>query len=298
MYSIKTLTDGDFLYRDNHRIDYMPSPNRSGKFAGGALRFLVMHYTAGSSAASSANWFTRPEAKASAHLTIGRDGEIKQSVPLDLRAWHAGSSSWTAGNGDRFDGLNSYSIGIELANAGACVRTEGGDWVNPLGVRVAAANIVTARHRNGPVWFQNIGNVAEPGWEIYPQAQMQAAIAVAILLVNAYGLEDILGHDDIAPSRKRDPGPLFDMTSFKGAVMGREDERPDHWQVRADTPGGLAIRTEPTKTAAKVRDENLAPGTSVAFNEAEGNWWFVTVLAADGTAELDGWVYSKYLTPA
>ncbi|SFQ97544.1 N-acetylmuramoyl-L-alanine amidase [Poseidonocella sedimentorum] len=294
MYSIRDLADGDFLYLDGGRVEHMASPHNSGNFRR-KPRFLVMHYTAGSSGRSSASWFTNPAAKASAHLTIERDGSVIQSVPFTKRAWHAGRSAWRARDGARIDGLNHHSIGIELANAGACVRTASGAWTNPLGVRVSPDNIAEARHKNGAVWLHGSGNVSNPGWEIYPRDQLVAAIEIAKLLIEQYDLEDVIGHDDISPGRKTDPGPLFDMNSFRGTVFGRGEDGDLLWEVRAGTPGGLAIRTGPGKANAKAREENLAVGTKVQFNEAEGRWWFVTVLDADGGAELDGWVYSGYL---
>lgn len=74
---------------------------------------IVLHYTAGTSAESSALFLTRPEVSASAHVVIGREGEVFQLVPFNIEAWHAGKS-WYAGRG----GLNRYSIGIELDNLG------------------------------------------------------------------------------------------------------------------------------------------------------------------------------------
>jgi N-acetylmuramoyl-L-alanine amidase len=41
------------------------------------------------------------------------------------------------------------------------------------------------------------------------------------VLHDRYGFIDILGHDDIAPGRKVDPGPAFPMASFATQVMGR-----------------------------------------------------------------------------
>jgi N-acetylmuramoyl-L-alanine amidase len=296
MFSIRSLASGDFLYASNKRVEYIASPNKSASgFVSGRPSILVMHYTAGSSGRSSANWFANPRAKASAHLTIERDGTVIQSVPFNERAWHAGKSRWTDTNGRKIKGLNSYSVGIELANAGACVQTASKGWVNGLGVRVAADNIAEARHKNGSTWIDGFGSITEPGWEIYPEEQMQSAVQVAGLLMEHYGIQEIVGHDDIAPGRKSDPGPLFDMRSFRNTVGGRESAEEDTYMVRPNTPGGLAIRTMPNKSSAKVRETNLAPGTKVEFNEAEGKWWFVTVLDAEDNDELDGWVYSKYL---
>lgn len=47
--------------------------------------------------------------KVSAHCLIRRDGEVVQFVPFDMRAWHAGQSSFAG-----VDKCNDYSIGIEL----------------------------------------------------------------------------------------------------------------------------------------------------------------------------------------
>ena len=57
---------------DGSQVQFKKSPNQSGIIK---PRFLVMHYTAGSSATSSVNWLLNPAAKASAHLVIGRDGK-------------------------------------------------------------------------------------------------------------------------------------------------------------------------------------------------------------------------------
>jgi AmpD protein len=47
--------------------------------------------------------------RVSSHLLIRRDGELVQYVPLSMRAWHAGESSYQGR-----PRCNDYSIGIEL----------------------------------------------------------------------------------------------------------------------------------------------------------------------------------------
>lgn len=83
-------------------------------------RFLVMHFTAGATALSSIRFWQTPAAQgASAHLVIDRDGTIYQCRPFNVTCGHAGVSSWVDPNtGKKYTGLNSCSIGIELANAG------------------------------------------------------------------------------------------------------------------------------------------------------------------------------------
>lgn len=47
--------------------------------------------------------------RVSAHFLVRREGEVIQYVPCELRAWHAGKSSWKGR-----ERCNDFSIGIEL----------------------------------------------------------------------------------------------------------------------------------------------------------------------------------------
>ena len=67
----------------------------------------------------------------------------------------------------------------------------------------------------------------EPGkvrpWAVYPQAQQEVAVGVAQAILAAYpSIKEIVGHDDIAPDRKRDPGPAWPMEGFRSMVQGRK----------------------------------------------------------------------------
>ncbi len=63
----------------------------------------------------------------------------------------------------------------------------------------------------------------------YQEAQYESLAAVVDALLNTYsGLstDHIVGHSDIAPSRKTDPGPAFNWCHFYGLLDSlREDER-------------------------------------------------------------------------
>jgi N-acetylmuramoyl-L-alanine amidase len=37
----------------------------------------------------------------------------------------------------------------------------------------------------------------------------------------------VIGHDDVAPGRKSDPGPAFPMESFRSRLFGRSDDDDD-----------------------------------------------------------------------
>lgn len=185
-------------------LSFVSSPNQAGALS---PLYLVMHYTAGPTLAGAVSWFQKPEAKASAHLVIDRDGTIVQMVPFNRRAWHAGKSKW-----GHLDGMNAHSIGIELVNAGKLRKNAGGQWVNWANRVIPAEDVSIAKHKDED---------AEAGWHEYTEAQLDAATAVGAILHARYAFEDVLGHDDISPGRKVDPGPLFPMNSFRSRVIGR-----------------------------------------------------------------------------
>ncbi len=192
------------LEKDGKEVKFVASPN-----VGGALKpqYLVMHYTAGLTLDGAVSWFANPQAKASAHITIGRDGSIVQQVPFNKVAWHAGKSTWGS-----LIGMNSYAIGIELVNAGKLRKREDGKWVNWADNVVPPPEVTVLTHKN---------ESSPAGWHIYAEVQLQTAIDVARALNDQYTFLDIVGHDDISPNRKVDPGPAFPMITFESQVMGR-----------------------------------------------------------------------------
>ncbi len=151
--------------------------------------------------------------------------EIYQLVPEDRRAYHAGESSW---KGQTL--LNAASIGIEIVNPG--------DTPGPKGL----------------VYHE------------YPKAQIDAVIALVKRIVKRHEIrgDRILGHSDIAPQRKVDPGPTFP------------------WKRLADE--GIIPWPDASDVAAKrVRFEATLPDIA----------WFQAKLAAHGFAtpqngQLDG----------
>ena len=109
--------------------------------------------------------------KVSSHYLV-RDNPVRvyQLVDENRRAYHAGLSSWKGQTQ-----LNAASIGIEIQNLG--------DTQGPNGIE----------------------------YHEYPKAQIDAVIELVKGIVARHGIrpDRILGHSDIAPMRKVDPGPTF-----------------------------------------------------------------------------------------
>ena len=107
----------------------------------------------------------------SSHYLVDIDPPtIYRLVDEDRRANHAGVSFW-----ERRALLNTSSIGIEIVNLG---RVEGPDG---------------------------------PRYTPYPERQIDAVVALVRDIVKRWGIPPhrVVGHSDIAPGRKQDPGPMF-----------------------------------------------------------------------------------------
>lgn len=133
------------------------------------VKFVVLHYTV-SDRPQSLKILT--EQQVSSHYLLTDDAEpvIYRLVDESQQAYHAGNSSWK-----NFTQLNTSSVGIEIVNKG---------WVDTPQGRVFAP---------------------------FPQSQIDALIPLLQDIVKRHKVapENILGHSDIAPLRKQDPGPMF-----------------------------------------------------------------------------------------
>ncbi len=138
------------------------------------VQFLVIHFT-NETWESSLSTLTAGKAQVSSHYLVREDPPVAyRLVDEGKRAWHAGVSSWR-----RVTALNSASIGIEIVNAGD---------KSPAGTP--------------------IGDLA---FAEYPKAQIDVVVALVKDIVKRHNIrpENVVGHSDIAPQRKVDPGPKF-----------------------------------------------------------------------------------------
>jgi N-acetylmuramoyl-L-alanine amidase len=249
-------------------------------------RWLVMHYTADGGSAA-VNWFTSPDniKRIAAHIVIARDGAITQCVPFNRKANHAGPSAWKD-----VKGLNSHSIGIEMVGYGI-VEGGPGKW-KAGGKTIPDSEVLVATHKFGKPTC---------GWTKYPQAQLDAAQELAKLLVKEYGLEDVVGHDDIAPTRKQDPGPAFPMDKFRAACKqqsaggGTATPVPQGLKpiARFRVKTTLNVRSGPGASNPTVAGSPLQPDAIVRASEDQAGWKRIT---ADGSG-VSGWVSAQFLEP-
>ncbi len=267
-----TLTiDNDHLLQGDNVVHLIASKN-SKPFKSKFPDTLVVHFTAGRSAESSARFLQRPDVKASAHLVIGRGGEIYQLVPFNIIAWHAGESSY-AGRSK----FNQYSIGIELDNAGALEKA-GSDYVSWFGKKYIDSDVIKAVHRN---------EKKPRYWHLYTERQLEVNEVVTELLLKKYNISQILGHEEISPGRKVDPGPAFPLDRFRRLMFG--DNRAGEMAAKPSLPKSgtvippkLNIRQGAGISFARVA-KPLPAGQKVIILEEENGWYRVKT-------KIEGWV--------
>ena len=152
------------------------------------IRFVVIHYT-------SIDWenslkvLTNERYEVSSHYLIPENGDdtysdqikIFQLVDEENRAWHAGISKW-----EERTNINDQSIGIELVNQAECSVRQGSqyDYTN---------NYIC----------------------LFSEFDSDQIDQLILLLKDILSRHDeikptyIVGHSDISPDRKFDPGPKF-----------------------------------------------------------------------------------------
>lgn len=255
----------------NNRLDsaqYIKSPNQSGTIT---PEVLVLHYTA-SGIGNDAQYFKRGDAKVSAHLVIERDGKITQCVDFNKKAWHAGVSSW---NGKK--NCNGFSIGIEIDNFGLLTKRADGKYYSHNGKQIPADKVFVGPNKLGNGKY----------WEIYPEEQLKAVEECIALIMDTYNIKEIVGHEDIAPRRKIDPGPAlyeFIRKMNNKYVKGRTDSTHDD-DIRRVIATALNVRSNPSTSADVIGQVHQGQKVRVLYDG--GSWSQI--------CDPPGWVFDKYL---
>lgn len=164
----------------------VPSQNQNGR-----INFLVFHFTSENFAESLRLLTQRTDRPVSVHYLVPEPEDstynrarirIHRLVPENRRAWHAGASYWAGA-----EALNDTSVGIEIVNQSACVDND--------------------PETETPTPEEQTCNLLA-----YPEEQMKLVIELATdILERNPDIDpvDVIGHGDIAPARRVDPGPLF-----------------------------------------------------------------------------------------
>lgn len=182
------------------RVEHRRCHNTGGPFAS-VPSLVIIHYTGSTRAASALDTLTSEQPpRRSCHVVIDRNGDLYTLLPFTRVAWHAGISEWEGKTN-----LNHYSIGIELVNGGKLQIKGDGSITTYLGETIPDPD-VNAVTRQGSLWHK------------YTDEQIAACTEVCKLLADHYPIRHILGHEQVSPGRKIDPGPAFPLDELRAAV--------------------------------------------------------------------------------
>jgi N-acetylmuramoyl-L-alanine amidase len=254
---------------------------RAATHFGGAIvpKFIVVHYTAGGAAEGS--YRALENVGLSAHVLLERDGGLIQTVAFDRKAFHAGASFW---KGVRF--LNNHSIGIEVCNYGWLERRSDGTFQRSSRFGATPVfepeQVIVSDHKNG--WPRDVG------WEIFPSEQLRVLQELCQALLRAYpSIKEIVGHDDISPDRKQDPGAAMPLDHLQILADDRDETRFGTW-YEVIARSGLNVRAGPGTEHPVV--SVLPLGSRVMVAENAGSWFSVD-LQNDGA--VDGFVHGGFV---
>jgi len=193
----------------NQKLLYCPFANKNfpkaktrGTYAKGYPQGAVVHYTAGRRSGLKQEIQGQVDNRY-LYFVIDKDGNIAQNFPLDSWGYHAGKS--------RYNGLvgsvSNELVGIEIQCAGMLKKD--GDvyksWFNS-----------TIKNKNVRKISSQKDNQAKGYYQKYTKAQEKSLTNLILWLhsnnPDVFSLDLVVGHDEVSPDRKQDPGGALSKT--------------------------------------------------------------------------------------
>lgn len=179
-----------------------------GKYANGFPKGAIVHFTAGQDGAR--NTILGGIKDGYTYWCIQRDGKLFCAHDVDQWGYHAGESSWN-----------------KIIN-GVTFRLYGSVSDDLIGIEMNAAGMLSNTARGFVSWFKKIypesevrytqgkDNQQKGFYHRYTPEQEKTLVETLFWLKDqnpgVFSFDYVLGHDEVAPKRKNDPGAALSMT--------------------------------------------------------------------------------------
>lgn len=172
-----------------------------GSYKGGWPKGAIVHFTSGRDGGEKT--IDGGIKSGYAFLCIQKDGVMCQAHDNDKWGYHAGKSSWKGLDGTVSDEL----VGVEINNAGSLDKLPDGRFKTWFNTYVESKDV---RYTPG------VANQDKGHYEKYTPAQETTLIEFFLWMKaqapEIFSFDFVLGHDEVAPGRKNDPGASLSVT--------------------------------------------------------------------------------------
>ncbi|HEY5895502.1 MAG TPA: N-acetylmuramoyl-L-alanine amidase [Chthoniobacterales bacterium] len=209
-----------------------------GRYAGGFPRGAIVHFTAGGP--NAVNTVEGGIGNGYCFFVIAPNGDVFQNFDLDEWGYHAGKSAYPRLG----SGVSQFLVGVEVCNAGKLRQLDENTfrpWFNdpeyyrknreavPRGVPNPARD-----YQRDLVRFVERKDNCEAGWYLRYSTEQEKSLEELLLWLkreepDIFQFDFVLGHDEVSPGRKNDPGGALSRTMpefrarLKALHAGNED---------------------------------------------------------------------------
>lgn len=175
-----------------------PQSRTRGEYSDGYPKGAIVHFTAGRRNGLK-NALTYQANQGYTYFVIDEDGNVGQNFPLNEWGYHAGKSHWPSLGSS----VSKHLVGIEVQCAGK-LNSSNRSW---FGVTYPEEEVRTVSARD---------NMKSGKYLKYTDKQEESLTKLILWLKSnnpeVFNLDLVLGHDEVSPDRKNDPGGALSMT--------------------------------------------------------------------------------------
>jgi hypothetical protein len=189
-------------------------------------------------------------------------------------------------------------VGIEIDNAGRLEPNGNGGFVSWFNKLYDPEEVIEATHRN---------ESRPTFWHRFTEPQIESVFELCRLLSRTYPIREILGHEEIAPKRKIDPGPAFPLERLRDTLLA-EGRDVDDTDDSVETPvlsSQPALVLSPSAVMVTANKLNVRSGPGLRHGVVTSPLTGGTVVEVVGqTADwveikhsVTGWVSANHISP-